>query len=710
MHHATQQTAPRRHTTGPRAWTLLAVCAATCWAPTPWLAFPAAFMLALVLPGMFIVTRWSLLDALRGRTWLALSTSVVVVPIVLDWAWRLSNTRLTIFGAITLLNAAVLLFPRPRRISARTAQASEPPAHSIARTLLLVLVGTMTFASLWLPEVGDRFAPRPAHDYVKHHAVLWSLEHHPLPLHSPFYAVERDTPYYYYHYHHLLPAAVRKLCGDDVSIGFAFGLTSALVAMCVVAMTYFLAVGLLGAGGWGPLLAAACVSLVGGWDAVAVAIRMLLGSAPVVILDSWCPTPWRIHNLMTQYMWCPQHLAALLALLLGVQLLQVAPRSRGWILAAPILGASIFGSSVYLAMSFFAAAAIYVGLELGRNRSRIRSLIAALVPICIIGLLLMGLQAIEYARMNNRAPGGLTTQWARPETAFLGQVLPPGPLANLLDAPWMILVDLGLPAIAMLFVAGTLWKRIWANAGMRLLLIAGVLGTFAPYTVRSSHSPFDYSFRVAIMPLQILAALLAGALLNPQHVRRRLRPLCVPIVIAGVLLGLPVGLYEAPVMAIRSQLEPSPHRAETGALRYLRDNTPQSATILAAPGTRFTLPQLVDRPLAIGDPNNSHVRVFYPRDMQRMRELYVDARRAFATSSSTESARVARRLGATHILIGAIEYSEYGVLSQYDDDAYFEAVYTDEHARVVRLVSDTERAPPTESASPEVDPGTEQQP
>lgn len=671
---------------------LTAAAGAVCLSPIPWLSLPAAAVLTLWLPGRSLIRALGWDDGFAGRGWIAVAASLVLMPLPLSWVWNYSNSRWAVLAAMVGVNLALLL-PAAARRRVPT-EAGEPVVFSSSRSrwafaALLLFVGGCVFGTIWFPQAGSRTIVQPMGDYVKHHAVLLSLERHPLPLHNIFYAAEKDTPYYYYQYHHQIAAALRKLTGDRVSVPFAFAVSSALAAAAFVAVTFLLAREFLGrAGERGVWLAAMCVSLIGGWDVIPTLIRIAFGARSVVILDSWSSCPWRVHNLMTQFMWCPQHVAAALAVLLAVRWLRRAPSSAAWLGVGPALAASVFGSSVHLALTAFSAAAIYLLLRAStvrRDRRAIGRLLLGIMVMVALGGVLMGPQAWGYAEMARRIPGGLTTQWPRFEHALFGRLAPPGVLANWLDAPWILLVDFGLPMLACLLAARTFWGSVWRDDGLRLLLLIGAFGVLSVFTVRSNHSPFDYGFRTAVMPAQVLAAICAGGILTPENLRQWARRRFRAVLIYGCFLGLPVGLYEAPMMAARTLLKSPPEASEAGAIRYLRDRTPLDAVVQADPVGREGLSQLIDRQIGVTDPENSHVRVFYPLDMEAMRRAFAQVNEAFRTGSPRLAYDLLYNVGAGYVLVGAVERRLYGPLTQFEDDSLFGCVYRDEHARVYRL-------------------------
>jgi hypothetical protein len=667
----------------------VALCAAACLVPFAWVSLTAAVVLVLWVPGRSLVRWLSRLDDAPGAGWSAIAASLVFMPLPLSWIWGISNRRPVVLSAVLAIDVVLLIgahFSGPRR--------HPPPMFRTrrARNLLGVLVlwvAGCVCGSYWITRAGGRVVAYPAHDYIKHHAVLFSLDRYPLPLHSVFYAGEPETPYYYYGYHYLVPAAVRILSGQRVSIASVFGLTSAITAVVFVAFVFLIARDVLKSE-WGALLAAACVSVVGGWDIVPALVRVAGGGPMVVTLDSWIPAPWRIHNLMTQYFWCPQHVSAVVALLVCCFWLRHAPSARWWILIAPMAAASIFGSSAYLAMTILPSAALYVALRFrsGAITGAVpaRRLVAAVGTMVVLGLLLTAAQMRGYYVMSHRYPGGLTLHWERLPLAALGRLASPGPLANFLDAPWIILIELGLPALACLLISRRLWSVFWDDAGMRLLMIAGVVGTLALFTVRSDINRIDSSFRLAIIPGMVVAAVAAGALVGGEGLRPAVRAWRRPILLAGVVLGLPVGLYEAPATVARSLLLPDAQRGDAGAIRFIRDHTPPDAVVQGDPKSRLALAQLVDRQMGVLDPDDPDVRVFQPVSVDRMRRAFADVEGAFSADSSRSAWERLRRWGVTYVLVGGAERHRFGPANPFRDPAMFDMVYGDGQALVYRLI------------------------
>lgn len=653
-------------------------------APWPLLSFPASLVLLAWLPGRLLASALSgVAPQARASDWVAASLALMPVPLYV--AWWFSAERWVIVCVVAAVNAALWLFAR-RRTTALAPPETESAGQRLALFGLLGFTALCVFGAYVAPLLAGGAQVHAAHDYVKHHSVLLSLERHALPLRNYFYATEFDTPYYYYLAHHALAAGLRKLGGDRVPIPVALGVTSAAVACTLLALVYQLARRVLGTA-WPTVFAVACTALIGGWDVVPNLLRMLQGAAPVVVLDSWCPTPWRIHNLFTQFLWCPQHVVVVLTFLLAVRWLTLAPWARWWIAVAPLMAVSVFGSSVYLAMLLFpvaAAWALWRGLRSDGASRLVR--LGGIALIAALGAAAMTPMAAGYAEMGERFGGGLTLDWPRFELAFVGRLLPPGPLANFADLPWLLLVDFGMAALACVLAAPTFWRRCWGEPALRMLLIAAPLGVLAMFTVRSSVSWSDYAFRLGVMPLQIVGALAAGALLAGE-IRAWARRMRLPVLLAGVVLGLPAGLYEPPGMVARAFLLPSKLRSDTGALAYLR-TTPPGTVVQGSPlsgrfgADREHLVELIERPMGVFDPENLHVRVFFPRDAGRWRRTHAEVESAFRTPSPEAAHSRLRRARVERVLVGSVERAHFGACEQFEDARYFAREYDDGAARV----------------------------
>ena len=126
---------------------------------------------------------------------------MVLIPIPLAGVWWQSNTRPAVLAAVVATNLALILAARAVRSASEAPAAADPISSRRTSSILYLMMawaGACMFLTAWLADVGARPAEAPAQDYMKHHAVMWSLGRYTLPLRSVFYSGEPDTPYYYY--------------------------------------------------------------------------------------------------------------------------------------------------------------------------------------------------------------------------------------------------------------------------------------------------------------------------------------------------------------------------------------------------------------------------------------------------------------------------------------------------------------------------------
>ncbi len=666
---------------------LLLLCVVMCALPVPWVAFPAAVLLVLFIPGALLLRTISPVMQHRGAFFVALALSALTISIPLTWTWRVTNDRWVVLMVAAGSNLSLWL------MGLRWALPISGDSPRIDRGTNLVFGGFIgwialcAFLNYYLPTAGDRVETVAAHDYTKHHAILLSLERSAIPLKNYFYAGEPDTPYYYYEHYYVLVATLRKLAQDQISIPFALGVACAYSATMLIGLTFYLAYRVLGTSR-GALMATGCVCVIGGFDIVPVLIRAANGGPMVVTLDSWIPPPWRIHNLATNFMWCPHHITGVVGVTLCAYLLSIAPRAKWWLILAPVLGASLFGTSVYTSIPIFLGAALYVSVRLWltrRDRIRLHREIGAFAIIAVLGFVLMIYSAWQYATMGSRYSGGHTISWDRFPYAVFGRLIPPSPLANYLDAPWIILIEWGIAGVACLVVTRAWWRTVLKDEGIRLLALAGLVGTITMFTVRSRINPIDYSFRVGIMPAMVLAAIVAGALFDRENVRHWARKARWPMLVAGITVGLSVGFYEAPLAATRSLLRPETAKQDAAAIRFLAKEIPEDAIIQASPSDRVDLVQLTNRQMGVTDPKNAHVVVFAPLDQNRMEQCERDIRAAFESTSAEQAYSLLDKWSITHVLVGTTEQDRFGQLPQFDDRGFFEVIFNDGNAKVYYL-------------------------
>ncbi len=696
----------------------------------------AVLLLTLYLPGRLIAELAGLAREWdrAGRTALSVILSVCLLPVGLNivWAWTNASAALLIFlVALNTLLAAGAIRVRP-------GAGADPPramfttgAARLWFAALAAFVVLVVVLPYWPEELHGHPVPAIIHDYVKHHAVLDSLGRGPLPLRSPFYAVGPNDPVYYYHFFYLIPATLRAVV-PQVSIGLAFGLHASAVAVSLTALAWLWLKRL--TGGDGPaLLAALLCTFIGGLDIVGVLARGMR----VITLDAWADTLFRLHNLLTQMIWTPQNTQGLLIVALAAYLLSGRPAWAGWFVFGPLLGASLIGSSVWVAFGGLLAISFHVVLEAWRLRERpaaaIRRLGAAALIACLI-LLFSVPQLVGYAEMSRRHHKGLTLAWPRPEDALLGRLLPPGPAANLLDLPWRLVIELGPLLVLPLLLSARTWARLWLDAGVRYLLIATLLAIGAWVTVRSYFTYNDFGQKVMMVTL-VAGAVCAACVARPEPLRPAWRnPLGIgletdgplgsrprlrrTLIVALLAAGSLVGFYQAPLNAVRRLVpttgplarlsHPRLVRAEREgrALHYMRHELDPDAIVQANWGAqRVDLQQLIQRRIGI-TVLEADTEVFMPKDVVR-HQLTLDGLEALLQygvaspqdipragttrpadapppepADARRVARALRELGITHVFVGTVERRLWRNASVFDDARYFERVYHDSVASV----------------------------
>ena len=646
----------------------------------------------------------------RGlRTLLSVALSLSLSPVLLDGLWRWTHSAWILLGVWWLALSALSLWTWVRPSSGATSAESDSGLFERRATRFVVLallawISACVVISYWPERLGGAPIPATPHDYVKHHAILSWLHDGGLPLGNRFCADAAEEPYYYYHYFYLLPATMRLWSGGQLDIGFVFGITAALVAVGCVGLIYALTKRL--TGGDGPaVFAAAVASLIGGLDVIPLALK----GEFVVTLDAWADLPFRIHNFYTHFVWSPQHVLGLLILLIGVLLRSLCPRATWWPLLGALLCISLFGTTVYLAIPAFLALGICGVSELFDSRGGDSKRSATLRGYLILALLLVLLVAPQfsgYRAMSDRYEESISSDWPRNSLALTGRLVGPGVLANLLDLPWWLLLEFGVRFLACVLVGRQVYRNCWDDKGLRLLMTTSVCGLLLLASIRSGVHRFDYGFKIGALASMAFGAILCGCLLDPApararwwnplgwrmrkefgSVRRRMVSTVIP---AAFLLGLPLGLYEAPITAVRRFVRPGEtFAAEHNAWRFLRDELPPDAVIQTQPGRpRPLLAQLADRQWGVLDPTDSDVGVFRPRDGLLIAGALSAVRRAGQSADAKTARDLFRKHRVTHVFVGSIERDRWAHLDKFDDLGYFTPVYADDAVTVYALTPD----------------------
>jgi hypothetical protein len=698
--------------------TLLAALAATRLAP---LAAAAALVLLCYLPGRYVVagfrigTGW---DA-PGRFVLTLATSLAVSPVLLNSIWHVTNRPWPLLGYLWVLLTVGAWLARWASGAARRDQLPAPAfeltlfSHTRTKIVLALVAALVTFAAIgtyWPTELRGYPMPAVIHDFIKHHAVLFSLQQRPLPLGNPFFADEATGPVYYYDFFYLIPATVRALA-PSVSIELAFGLQATLVGLCTAGMCYLNVKRF--TGGEGPAtLAALLATVIGGLDI----IPLLVLRMPVITLDAWADTLVRIHSLFTQIVWTPQNVQGLVITLVGVYVLSVKGWWRGWLLLGPLLGASLIGASIWVAAGVLPALVVFVFFEILEQRRRPSLAVSRLAHSAIVAALMLAIALPSlrgYLEMAQRHGKGLTMQWPYQSHALLGKLAPPGVLANLLDLPWVLAIEFGPLLLFPLLLPRRVWRRAWDDRGLRLLLLSAGVALAGFVTLRSHFTYNDFGQKI-ILSAMAAGAVLGACILSPQARRpsvlnplgwalhdqspQRPRRLLTGCVVMLLLLGLPVGLYQSPLAAIRRYIpEGSPLRvfipsiakraaAEAEVDRFLRYRLPADAVLQADWGAdRLELLQIARRQIGITELEQDTM-VFFPTDLAAHQRTLEQITEALGQPGSAQRCHeTLSRHKITHVFVGTVEHERWQGREKFTDDRFFECVFDDGTSSVYAL-------------------------
>ncbi|MCH7526497.1 MAG: hypothetical protein IID39_03580 [Planctomycetes bacterium] len=691
-----------------RTAALATALAVLTWVPITAVNTAAGFALLAYLPGRVLLRRlgveshWSA----AGRTVLALGVSLAVVPFMLNPLWHFCHEEWVI-RLIVWAATLVLIFLTPnvdsRTASDRPRKFFEFRPTRIAAGIVAVIIVLAVVLPYWPTELFGYPVPATIHDFVKHHAVLDSLQRRSLPLGNVFYADGANEPVSYYHFFYLIPATVRLWTGHNLSIELAFGISSALVALSTTGMIYLITKRFYG--GEAPAtLAAALVTVVGALDIFPFISLMIEQGRPLLTLDAWAVHPYRIHNFLNQMTWSPQNVSAILIVLLGSYVLSTGKVRRGWLVLGPILGASLLGSSVWVALGALPALAVWA-------MTRPRILLGA-VAVATLMIVASAPTLIEYSSLGAQAGRGLTTEWPANPHGALGRLVEPGVFANLLNLPTQLVLEFGAKVLLLVLVPVTLWRRMWRDDGLRYLCIAGVVSIVAFVIVRSELRHNAFGQKIVMLAMAFTAIMAAAAVAadpgpfrwwNPLGWRAMSRaslPGANRILMAILVLGLPMGLYEAPLTAARRYLEQalafrraSPERAaalsaERAALTFMRYKLPADAVVQGEGSPqRAELAQLVRKQIGVMEPQDD-VMVFDPPDRESYLQCVDEVLGALRIGeSAARTHEVLRKHRITHVFIGLVEREAWARLERFEAPQFFSDVFRQGETRVVSVLS-----------------------
>jgi hypothetical protein len=676
----------------------------------------AGFALLAYLPGSLLIrflgieNHWSR----GGRIVLSVAVSLATVPWFLNPVWHLTHDRFVVLAAVWCALVALLMLRKdaPSLIKPDGVFFEHKSTKILAGVIAAVVV-IATLLPYWPTELYGYPVACQIHDHIKHHAILYSLEHRALPLGNVFYADGAETPVYYYHFFYLIPATVRLWTNHAMDLELAYGLGSALVALSTAGLAYAFVKRF--TGGESPAaLTATLFTVVGSFDLFPLIIHVIKIAKPVLVQDAWAIHQYRLHNILNQMMWAPQNVIGILVVLVGVYVLSARGRWRGWFVFGPIWGASLVGSSIWVAIGALPALAIWA---LTKPRLLFGAVCVGMLMAAVAAPTLMG-----YLEADSRHGGSLSAQWDVNAYATLGRLVGPGILANWLDLPVRLVIEFGAKIVFLPLVPLVLWRKMWRDDGLRWLFIAAIISVVGITIFHSNMKYNAYGQRI-IMLAMVFTAIMAGCAVanspgqatwwNPlgwelakPNLSRRWRV----FIVGSLLIGCPMGFYEAPLMAVRRYFKewwwPGQRSAELqaevedeqAAHLFMRYELPADAVVQGDVWEdRALLAQIARRQLGVIEPQDD-VMVFDPPD----RQAYLDCVEEIRTTlrdgaSAAETYEVLRRHGITHVFLGVIENRDWANVDRFDDTRYFNTVF---RSHAIRIVALTDGDPSARNSQP----------
>lgn len=430
-------------------------------------------------------------------------------------------------------------------------------------------------------------------DLVKHAAVVETIVRDGLPLADPFFFRPERAGYYYYYY--IWPAQIERLCGGAVSGRMAY--TGVLVWTGPAFLSLFwrlcLAGGLIRRGRSRKVLAG-CVFLafVAGADFPAMLWRWGATGVLEAQTDTWTE---EIRFSLTSMLWTPHHLAALVAVWVGVLAVihgrfDADPVRRGITITGGGLALSTaFGMSVWIALTAGISLAIWAIFR-GRRDAPV---LVAFAVAGAIALVVSIPQFIDLAlgRSSEGMPIGLNVRmvlWFRPD---LVPILAP-PVLLLL--PTVYAIEFGVFAYG-----AALFRRLRppivdqsVEQVRSLLLFTAIGGLLVATFLRSTILNNDLGWRA---PWFTELACIVWTASVIQHMPGHLKP--PRAFIALLLLGMVPNIYD--VVALRVIRPPAfntplhfitAHPVESQSLRiaylWANDHLPNSWVLQHEAATR----------------------------------------------------------------------------------------------------------------------------
>jgi hypothetical protein len=680
-------------------------------APVPIISYPAAFVVAFLLPGVQVARFLGLYSSWReGRTLiLSIASGLLFSPILGYWvSIGLGFDRWLILAALALFSlggAGVnALWPNAGRPGEPLCQSRRQYAcfgvllTVLSLGILLTYIEGYSAEGVYPVEMGDWF---------KHYGVAWSIRNTGVPpVDIFFYGDPSRERLSYYYFFHLSVAILDLLHGGETSIYHSSVVMVLATALSFVCVFYLLAGRVLrktSAALWSLF----CATVVGGLDIIPMIPRNIelfqkenpgaplgpLAYFPADHIDNWAPAPYlRLNTLFATYIWVPQHVMALMAFVLGLYLIREVSNRRRLVTAAPFLLLTLIGHSAWIAM-IAGLCILTCGLYHLWTRWRQAGRDAAVRTVGVYVLVGVAFLAISFPLLRDysgpAAPKSgivfeipLTREWSwlSPFKTQFSDTL----LSRWLDIQLHYVWELG--ALLVCGIAG-LWlfaRRVRTEVLMPCFLAPIVIG-FAAITFFASGRAWssmgftlnnDLGMR-AIMPAQALLALFAGyflAIWGEVRWHTLLKPVLSTVVGILIVLGVGAFLWEVCAMGVAKYLKPPRIDAPTyRAFQAMKIVTEPMSVVKHRTHDNASSYQLM-----FGDRSPGfftvEAAVFHP-DLREVAYQFGLSRFAYMNRLPTWSYQMFREMYADYVYVGAIDRDKDLSPEKFDNPTYYQPVY-----------------------------------
>jgi len=690
--------------------------------PSPFLSFPAAWLLITWLPGGQIVRWLGLYSSWReGRTLiLSVVCGLLVSPVVVYWgSAAFGFSRLTAIGALIVLSVGLAALNHARPLAGRSPAPLCQTRRQYALFGVMMLVFCIGIVVPYLePRTQAGVYPVEMADWFKHYGVSWSIRYTGVPpVDIFFYGNPARERLSYYYFFHLTAATLDILHGGESSIYLSLALLVLTAAASCVLTFYLLARRVLGGTGralWSLL----CMAFVGGLDVIPSlwrqSERLQPGSPgagmpawfPADHIDNWAPAVYlRLNTLYATFIWVPQHVVGLLAFGVGLYFFREVTHRRRLVAVAPVLLATLLGHSVWIAAIATACLVAYAaGLLISRwRRAGPRAALRSLAPYALVGALFLVVSAPllrEFA--SPAAPKSGIVFEIQPGSDYLSFFrlrLSDTAVTRLLDLLVQYVVELGALLVLglgglwaftrqQMKSAGHPWREpllpfFWLAVGLGFVTVS-ILASGRAWTSMGFTLNNDLGMR-AIMPAQAILALFAGYGIDRliRSGSRLKRPALAGAAILVTLGALAFG-WEVCAMGIAKYLKPP----RVDAATYRADQAMATLTEPMLVVKHRTHDNASSYQLMFGNRSPGfftvEAAVFHP-DLRQVAYAFGLTRFAYLNRLPAWSYQMFREMYADYAYVGAIDRTPDLYPEKFENPTYFEKIYAQDGIAIYRV-------------------------